>query len=144
VTPGPKYTTKTVHYDARSVVYGHCRGDVTYIACPRRTRNWEKQYHGRWGAVTACGSGSRSRRACAAKQAYVSFIICLCPCVCSSKHFSLWTINLYPHVPRALTISSSAFCTYGLRMILTANRHWSEDLCNGEVWRSLCGTDLIL
>jgi hypothetical protein len=48
-----------------------------------------------------------------------------------------------------MTISNSAFCIYGFCIILGLNgdyflkRHFPFDLCNGEVWCSLWGTDWV-
>jgi hypothetical protein len=52
--------------------------------------------------------------------------------------------------PAALTISHSVFCIHEFCMILSLNgdyileQHQPVDLCNGEVWCSLWGTDNFL
>jgi hypothetical protein len=52
-------------------------------------------------------------------------------------------------VPSALTVGNSAFCIYGFSMILCVNSGYflkqrqPADLCNGELWCSLCCTDRI-
>jgi len=49
-----------------------------------------------------------------------------------------------------LTISNSAFCVCGFRMVFRINsdyffkQHWPAEFCNADVLCFLCGTDWIL